>query len=96
MAALAMFGLKYPSLLRFDQSSREEHLRANLTNLYGVERAPNDTQMREILDPVTPAARRPAFRQSHRELQRQKVLDKYRFLGRYLMSVDGTGQFSST
>lgn len=96
MSALAMFGLKYPSLLQFDQSSRDDCTRANLTNLYGVERAPSDSQMREILDPVAPSDLRPAFRQVHRELQRQKALAKYQFLGGYLMSVDGTGQFSST
>lgn len=96
MSALAMFGLKYPSLLRFEQNRHESILRANLKNLYGVERAPSDTQMREILDPVAPEDLRPAFRRVHRELQRQKALAKYQFLGGYLMSVDGTGQFSST
>ena len=96
MSALAMFGLKYPSLLRFEQNRHEPILRANLKNLYGVERAPSDTQMREILDPVAPEDLRPAFRRVHRELQRQKALAKYQFLGGYLMSVDGTGQFSST
>jgi hypothetical protein len=96
MAALAMFGLKYPSLLQFDQSGSNQTLRTNLKNLYGVERVPSDTQMREILDPVAPEALRPAFRQIHRELQRQKALESYRYLGGYLMSVDGTGQFSST
>ncbi len=96
MSALAMFGLKYPSLLQFDQDRGDEYTRANLANLYGVERAPSDSQMREILDPVAPEDLRPAFRQIHRELQRQKVLAKYQFFGGYLMSVDGTGQFSST
>jgi len=96
MSALARFGLKYPSLLQFDRSSRDQCTRANLSNLYGVERAPSDSPMREILDPVAPEDLRPAFRRVHRELQRQKALAKYQFLGGYLMSVDGTGQFSST
>jgi len=96
MSALAMFGLKYSSLLQFDRSSRDECTRANLSNLYGVEQAPSDSPMREILDPVAPEDLRPAFRRVHRELQRQKALAKYQFLGGYLMSVDGTGQFSST
>jgi hypothetical protein len=61
-----------------------------------VEPAPSDSPRREILDPVAPADLRPAFRQVHRELPRQQVLAKYQFLGGYLMSVDGTGQFSST
>ncbi len=73
-SALARFGLKYPSLLQFEPNRQEPILRANLKNLYGIERAPSDTQMREILDPVAPEALRPAFRQIHHELQRQKVL----------------------
>lgn len=96
MSALAIFGLKYPSLLQFDQSRNEEIVKANLSNLYGVEKAPSDTQMREILDPVEPEALKPAFIQIHHTLQRQKVLEKYQYLDGYLVSVDGTGQFSSS
>ena len=97
MAGLAVFGLKYPSLLKFDEASREEVLRHNLRTLYGVERAPCDTQLRTILDPVAPEPLRPAFRAVHRELQRHKALEAYRYLdGHYLVSVDGTGQFASS
>jgi hypothetical protein len=97
MAGLAVFGLKYPSLLKFDEASREKVLRHNLKTLYGVERAPCDTQLRTILDPVAPEHLRPAFRAVHRELQRHKALEAYRYLdGYYLVSVDGTGQFAST
>jgi hypothetical protein len=96
MSALAIFGLKYPSLLQFDRSRNDEIVKANLSNLYGVKKSPSDTQMREILDPVAPAALKPAFIQIHHTLQRQKVLEKYQYLGGYLVSVDGTGQFSSS
>ena len=96
MSALAIFGLKYPSLLQFDQARNNELVKANLKNLYGVEQAPCDTQMRKILDPVAPEALKPAFIQIHHTLQRQKVLEKYKYLGGYLISVDGTGQFSSS
>jgi hypothetical protein len=97
MAGLAVFGLKYPSLLKFDEASREGVIRHNLRTLYGVERAPCDTQLRTILDPVAPEHLRPAFRAVHRELQRHKALEAYRYLdGHYLVSVDGTGQFASS
>lgn len=98
MSGLAMFGLKYPSLLKFDEAHREEAVvRANLKSLYGVEQAPCDTQMRSVLDPLDPAALRPAFATLHRQLQRQGALKAYRYLdGYYLLSVDGTGQFGST
>lgn len=97
MSGLAVFGLKYPSLLKFDEAYNEGVIRHNLKTLYGVERAPCDTQLRTILDPVAPAHLRPAFQAVHRQLQRHKALEPYRYLdGYYLVSVDGTGQFASS
>jgi len=47
MSALAMFGLKCPSLLSFERDARgEERVRSNLRRLHGVGRAPSDTAMR--------------------------------------------------
>ena len=98
MSGLAVFSLKYPSLLKFDEAyGAEQTLRHNLQTLYGVERAPCDTQLRTILDPVKPASLRPAFRAVHRQLQRGKALEAYEYLdGHYLLSVDGTGQYASS
>lgn len=45
MSALAMFGLKYPSLLQFDKGRHEKTTKANLTKLYGIEATPCDSQM---------------------------------------------------
>ncbi len=60
MSGLAVFGLKCPSLLQFDQRCREPAEAHNLRTLYGVEQVPCDTQMREILDGVDPSFLRPA------------------------------------
>lgn len=97
MSGLAVFGLKYPSLLQFDLAYHDEaRIRGNLQRLYGIERAPCDTQLRERLDPVEPEALRGAFRAVHRQLQRHKGLEPYVYWnGHYLMLVDGTGQFAS-
>jgi hypothetical protein len=46
MSGLAVFGLKYPSLLKFDEAYNEGVIRHNLQTLYGVERAPCDTPLR--------------------------------------------------
>ena len=55
MAGLAVFGLKYSSLLQFGRDARtDEVVRANLRSLYGIERAPCDTALRERLDEVDP------------------------------------------
>jgi len=95
MSGLAIFGLKYASLLQFDEKRTEPRIRANLARLYGVNQAPCDTQLRERLDEVEPEAIRPAFIALHQQLQRQKVLQDYNYLGGLLLSIDGTGQFSS-
>jgi hypothetical protein len=96
MSGLALFGFKYPSLLKFDEQRNEAVIRHNLRTLYGVDQAPCDTQLRTLLDPLDPAHLREAYRVVHRQLQRGKVLEHYQYLdGYYLVSVDGTGHFAS-
>jgi len=93
MSAFAMFSLKSPSLLAFDKERAE----GNLETIYGIERVPCDTHMREILDPVSPESLRPVFKSVFRQLQRGKALEPMAFLeGHYLLALDGTGYFSST
>src|SRR3989440_7591175 len=92
MSAFAMFSLKAPSLLAFDKERAE----GNLHTIYGIERVPCDTHMREILDPVSPKWLRPVFTSVFRQLQRGKALEEMMFLdGHYLVALDGTGYFSS-
>jgi hypothetical protein len=96
MSGLAIFGLKYPSLLQFDQSANTEVVKHNLKSLYHVDKAPCDTSMRERLDKVDPRLLRPAFTGIFSLLQRGKILEDYKFLDGYiLLACDGTGLFSS-
>lgn len=96
MSGLAVFGLKFPSLLQFDESQEDEVIKHNLKTLYGVKEAPCDTSMRERLDGVDPRTLRPAFTSIFSLLQRGKVLEDYKVLGKYLVvACDGTGMFSS-
>lgn len=93
MSGFAMFSLKDPSLLAFDERRTTD---SNLGSIYGIEKVPGDTQMRTILDEVDPVEIRPVFRDVVRQLQRSKGLNKFIFLGgSYLVSLDGTGYFSS-
>jgi hypothetical protein len=96
MSAVALFSLKDENLLAFDDLRHEPIRQANLRQLYGIAQAPCDTQMRTILDQVDPHELRPAFVSLHQELQKQGVLDTYRCLGKYLVSLDGTGLYSSS
>jgi len=96
MSGLAVFSLKYPSLLQFDRRRSDPAEAHNLRTLYGVEQAPCDTQMRTILDAVEPRTLRPAFQAVFSRFQRGKGLEAYAYLGdHYLLSVDATGFFSS-
>src|SRR5499433_3311318 len=92
MSAFAMFSLKAPSLLSFDKQRAE----GNLKTIYGIDRVPCDTRMRERLDPVASEFLRHAFKLVFRQLQRGKALEPMTFLdGHYLLALDGTEYFSS-
>lgn len=94
MGGYALFALKAPSLLSFDEQRKADAF--NLTSLFGFQRIPSDTQMRTILDEVDPLLLRPAFTSVFRELQRGKALEPFVFFqGHYLLAVDGVGYFSS-
>ena len=94
MSAFAMFSLKDPSLLAFDQ--RRQDPNDNFRTIYDIDRVPCDTQMRTILDPVDPADLRPLFGDVFRRLQRGKALERFVYLdGHYLLSLDGTTYFAS-
>ncbi len=60
MSGFAMFTLKDPSMLAFDD--RRILDAKNLQMIFGMERVPCDTRMREVLDPVDFEQLRPAFR----------------------------------
>jgi len=97
MSGLAIFGLKYGSLLQFDKANRsDEIVKGNLQNLYGVKESPSDTQMRTRLDDVDPIYLRKPYRTLFNLLQRSKLLWQYRFIDGYvIISIDGTEYFDS-
>ena len=101
MAALAMFQFKSPSLLQFDQlthGSERATVLGNLRRLFRLGCAPaSDTEMRRILDRVSPGSLRTAFRAVHSAVQRGGMLEDFKVLGdRVLVSIDGTALFGST
>jgi len=96
MSGLAIFKLKFSSLLQFEESKLEEPVSSNLKNLFGLKDIPSDTYMRERLDEVIPSDIRPAFTTVFTACQRGKVLESYEFIDeKYLLLSDGTGFFSS-
>jgi len=59
MSGLALFALKDPSMLAFDERRQVDE--KNLQMIFHVENVPCDTRMREILDPVNPEHLRSVF-----------------------------------
>jgi hypothetical protein len=92
MAGFAMFSLKDPSLLAFQDRRKDE----NMKRLFRVAEVASDTRMREVLDPLDPDSLRPMFPDVFRQLQRGKALEDFVFHdGYYLASVDATEYFCS-
>lgn len=92
MSGFGIFSLKDRSLLEFDHRRAKDQ---NLKQIYGLEDVPSDTQMRTILDPVRPGEIKPVFKDVYQVVARSGVLAKMKFLGHYLVSLDGSGYFSS-
>ena len=83
MSGFGMFALKDSSLLEFDdRRSKDENLR----KIYGLEKVPSDTQMRTILDPVSPEEIKPVFKDVYQVVKQNGVLEKMKYLGHYLVS----------
>ena len=99
ICALGIFSFKFPSLLKFDSQVRKDPTSAesaNFKSLFGVENVPDDTNMRQAIDGVSPVALRKSFASMFSALQNRKVLEKFVFYrGSYLLAIDGTGFFSS-
>lgn len=92
LSGFALFSLKDPSLLAFDARRSA----GNLQDLFGINKVPSDTRLREILDLVDPELLRPAYNDVLRILQRGKGLEHFVFhQGAYLLAFDGTQYFSS-
>jgi hypothetical protein len=94
MSGYSIFDLKDPSLRAFD--NRRQTDLANLKEVYGIGHVPCDTQMRTVADRVNPDELRANFKAMINMLQRGNALQQMAFYkGHYLMSMDGTGSYSS-
>ena len=93
-AGLAVFSLKDPSLLAFrlQYPLRSE----NLKRIYGIERIPEDTALREGLDGVEPMLLQAQFKPLVDRLRKEDMVKQRQVLGGFtLLAGDGTGHFCS-
>ena len=84
LSGYALFSLKYPSLLQFDQQVREDIIGHNLQHVYHIDQVPSDTQMRERLDEVEARRLREPFKRLFAQCQKSKRLKLFEYYeGRY-------------
>jgi len=96
MSGLAVMHMKCPSLLDFEKECEDPKIIHNLHTMYGIQRIPSDTHLREMLDPVETRHFRPFFTSLFSYVQSSKRLKKFQYFEEgYLAPVDGTGHFSS-
>jgi hypothetical protein len=87
MSGYALFALKAPSLLAFEERRTTDR---NLHTIFKIGQVPCDTQLRTLLDDVEPADLRPVYQRLQRELAARGKLRPFVFLeGSYLVSLDG-------
>lgn len=90
-----MFSLKSPSLLSFEEQTKQE--KKNLKSIYHIEAIPSDTQMRTTLDPIDPEPLRTLFVKLFQKLKGAGVIKEYEYWNGYvIVSADGVEHFYST
>lgn len=93
-AGFAIFSLKDPSLLAFREQFPQRS--ENLKRIYGIERIPEDTALREGLDGIDPALLQAQFKPMLERLRAKGVVENRQVLGGYtLLAGDGTQHFCS-
>ena len=78
MSAFAMMFFQDPSLLAFQQRMQDHIQYNNLTSTFNIKTIPKDTQLRTVIDDISPAALAGAFSDFLHRLQRGKLRSKRR------------------
>jgi len=96
MSGFACMFFQDPSLLQFQKRMEEEKESSNLKTLFGVERIPESTQLRDVIDTIPSEHFSAVFREFFSRLQRAKHLEQFQsYHSKYLVSIDGTQYFGS-
>lgn len=97
MSGFAMFSLKCPSLLSFENRTVCE--KDNLRTVFGIENLPSDTQLRDVLDGINPDFLRNLLPKKFKELEQLGIVSDfdYKIGGNtfHIVACDGVQHFSS-
>jgi len=96
LGAFSVFFTQSPSFLAHQQAMEKRKGRSNAGSLFQIEKIPSDNQIRSLLDPITPRHLYRLFDEILLALEQSGELEPFRVLnGQLLVSMDGTGYFSS-
>jgi len=96
LGAFSVFFTQSPSFLAHQRAMETSKGRSNARSLFQIEQIPCDNQIRALLDPLTPRHLYPLFDEIVLALEQAGQLEPFRVLnGQLLVSLDGTGYFSS-
>ena len=89
-----MFSLKDSSLLEFNNERTVRE--ADLKTVYKINKAPSDSGMREILDPVSPDLFNSIFSGLYKRLKATGIIKSFEYFDDHILcSLDGVHHFSS-
>ena len=96
LSAYSVFYMQSPSFLTYQRDMQRQRGQNNAAGLFGVERIPSDSQIRNLLDPIDPAYLRAAYWSIYEQLETKGHLAGYDSVaGTRLISLDGSQYFSS-
>lgn len=96
LSATAMMFFQDSALLAFQERLKERYRKNNLQTLFGVVKAPKDSQFRRLIDPIDPERIQEANTLAIRKFQRTRDWKKFHSLsGRCAVLIDGTEFFRS-
>ena len=96
LAGFSVFFMQSPSFLAYQRQMQRQRGRNNASSLFGVGRIPSDPEIRNLLDLVAAKDVRQPFWSILDMVDDAGYLAEYQYAGTWLLSLDGTGYFSST
>ena len=95
LSAFSIFHMQSPSFLQFQTNMKNKEGKCNAETLFGINRIPSDNHIRNILDGIAPSYLRPMYDEQLQYLKDTKILDSYKYMGKYPVALDGTEYYSS-
>jgi hypothetical protein len=95
-SAFCVFFFQHSSVLDFQRKMQDTRRRNNLGSMFGVKEIPSDTQIRNVLDNISPEDFGSVFNETLQVADKHGALDDFRVLdGGVLLALDGVWYHSS-